>query len=345
MTDQPETGTDLSQLLQPVLDSSDEMFFAVDLSGRYTGFNAAHAVYMKRYHGADIARGESLFDGLSDVEVRRQLRGALDQVLETGEVFRATTVLERGGTTIHLAFRLSPLPGPDGAIVGAVVFAKDETARVLAHKQALAGERRFHLLFERHKAVMLLVNPMSGQIVDANKAAVAFYGYDRELLQSMTIQQINMLSESEIVRAAHRAVSEEQNVFVFPHRLANGEVRMVEIHSSPVETADGTLLFSVVHDVTARLRAEAALRARLGQQRLVADLGQRALSGEPLAALLDDAVRMVADTLAVDFGKIQQLLPSGEELLLRAAVGWDSAIVGVEIVGGDDASQAKYTIR
>jgi PAS domain S-box-containing protein len=36
---------------------------------------------------------------------------------------------------------------------------------------------------------------------------------------------------------------------MFPHRLANGEVRTVEVHSSPIEQNGAILLFSIIHDI------------------------------------------------------------------------------------------------
>jgi PAS domain S-box-containing protein len=57
-----------------------------------------------------------------------------------------------------------------------------------------------------------------------------------------------------------RAKQEQRRHFFFPHRLANGEVRQVEVYSGPVEFRDKTLLYSVVHDITERRQIEEALR-------------------------------------------------------------------------------------
>ena len=49
----------------------------------------------------------------------------------------------------------------------------------------------FRLIFENHQAVMLLVDPESGSIIDGNLAAVRYYGYSREELKRMTVGDIN----------------------------------------------------------------------------------------------------------------------------------------------------------
>ncbi|MCX6925573.1 MAG: histidine kinase, partial [Verrucomicrobia bacterium] len=69
-----------------------------------------------------------------------------------------------------------------------------------------------------------------------------------------------------------RARQEGQNFIVVPHRLANGDVRTVEVHSSPVQVKGRQLLFSIIHDVTERKLLEKEIldigeteRQRIGQ--------------------------------------------------------------------------------
>ena len=55
------------------------------------------------------------------------------------------------------------------------------------------SEEKFRKLFEEHSAVMLVIDPDTGNIVDANRAAADFYGWSIEELRKMNIQQINLL--------------------------------------------------------------------------------------------------------------------------------------------------------
>lgn len=115
-------------------------------------------------------------------------------------------------------------------------------------------------MFERHSAVMLLIEPETGRIMDANSSAERFYGYTISQLQSMCIQEINILPSVEVEAQRSLALKERRNYFVFPHRLANGEVRKVEVHSSPIKLNGTNTLFSIIHDITDREIAENALR-------------------------------------------------------------------------------------
>ncbi|MDX5408851.1 MAG: PAS domain-containing protein, partial [Thauera sp.] len=108
-------------------------------------------------------------------------------------------------------------------------------------------------LFQQHTAVMMFIEPVTGRIVDANAAADRFYGYGPRELIGRSIDEINALGADEVAAERARAQNERRNYFVFPHRLANGEIRTVEVYSSPVRLDDGQLvLFSIIHDITGK---------------------------------------------------------------------------------------------
>ncbi len=135
----------------------------------------------------------------------------------------------------------------------------------VAERQALAAaleasEARYRQIFASNLAVKLIIDPTDGRIMDANEAACRFYGYDAETLTALRISDINTLSEAEVKQEMTRAKTEKRLFFNFRHRLASGEIRDVEVYSGPVETPQGTFLYSIIHDVTARHRAEAELR-------------------------------------------------------------------------------------
>ncbi|MBV9497603.1 MAG: PAS domain S-box protein, partial [Acidobacteria bacterium] len=121
------------------------------------------------------------------------------------------------------------------------------------------SERRYRQMFENNRAVQLLIDPADGQIVDANMAACDFYGYTRDELRAMRMWNINVLGEAAIRQEMVNAAKQERSYFIFRHMLASGEVRDVEVHSGPIETAGRELLYSIIHDITERKRAEEML--------------------------------------------------------------------------------------
>jgi len=150
-------------------------------------------------------------------------------------------------------------------MISKMSYSNIKLARSLAERDTLmeslkVSEERFRNMFERHKAAMLLIEPESGAIMDANTAAAEFYGYSREKLHGINIQELNQLPPEEVAAERQRVLDEQRNHFVFPHRIATGEVRWVEVYSTPTETQGKTLLFSIIHDITERKRAEEELQ-------------------------------------------------------------------------------------
>ena len=112
------------------------------------------------------------------------------------------------------------------------------------------AEINFQDAFSRHSAIMLLIDPDSGKIVDANQAASQFYGYPINTLRSMSIQQINTLTPAQVAKERQLAQKEGRNYFIFRHQLADGRIRTVEAHSIPVNKDKRPLLFSVISDIS-----------------------------------------------------------------------------------------------
>jgi diguanylate cyclase (GGDEF)-like protein/PAS domain S-box-containing protein len=128
------------------------------------------------------------------------------------------------------------------------------------NRELIKSEARFHSLFTDSKVAMLLIDPADGRIVDANRAACAYYGYPYERLLAMRVGDINMLPPEEVAEAMAQVLSSRCEHFLFRHRLASGEVRDVEVHSGLVSVSGQTLLYSIIHDITDRMRAEERLR-------------------------------------------------------------------------------------
>lgn len=128
--------------------------------------------------------------------------------------------------------------------------------RKAAQKALKDSEQLYHALFENNTSMILLVDPDSRKIVNANPAACSFYGYSRQQFTKMKVHDIDNHSEEEVGRAFASIKSGEQNHFNFQHTLANGELRDVEVFSGPIKIGGNLLLCSIIHDISARRIAE-----------------------------------------------------------------------------------------
>ena len=213
-------------------------------------------------------------------------------------------------------------------------------------------------LFENNHAVMLLIDPSDASIIDANPAAVAFYGWSREQFRGMKVWDINTLSADEIRAEMARAQSEQRNFFEFTHRLADGSERVVEVRSGPVDVGGRELLLSVIHDVTARAEVQRALAeserrllkaekvAGLGHWatwvdtgRLEASEGAHRIYGREGDVTLADAQEMVVDEYRPMMDKaLEDLARTGQSYDVEYQVqrASDGAIVDVRSIGEFD---------
>lgn len=151
---------------------------------------------------------------------------------------------------------------------------------ITQHKHAeIARQEReslYRTLFSDSSTIMLLIDPQTDAIVDANAAAMSFYGYPREKLLALGIADINTMPLDEIKTQMQRAITNRKRRFHFQHRLADGAVRDVMVHSSPVVIAGRQLLYSIITDETRHKRTVEELRQ---SEKLYRSLFENMLNG------------------------------------------------------------------
>ncbi len=87
------------------------------------------------------------------------------------------------------------------------------------------------------------------------------------------------------------------------------------------------------------------LSRRLEQRDHLAALGAFALTSPDLDELLNEACRLVAAGLGVQFCKVLQPLPGEDALLVRAGVGWRDGVVGHAKLQMDSGSPAGHALK
>jgi diguanylate cyclase (GGDEF)-like protein/PAS domain S-box-containing protein len=240
--------------LTALIESTRDLVWSVDLNYRLTTFNGALRQNIEETFGIRLAMG------MRHYEVLPPERAALwpsfyARAISDGP-FRVEYSLI-SPSILELAF--NPIV-VDGIITGVSVFGKDITDRKRAEQALQESETRFRNFFEENGTVMFLVVPETGEFVYVNRAACEFYGYPRERLIGMFTRQISLSAPEEIARDRQRALRKECSCFYYSHRLASGEVREIELHSSPFEVDGRQMLCAIVNDITERKRAEQALQ-------------------------------------------------------------------------------------
>lgn len=246
-----------SKMLKLILEASGEGIIGINTSGTPTFVNPI-AIQLLGY------TVEELLDRDSHTTFHHHQDGTpypieecpIHNTILTGNPFRGEDYFKKkDGTFFPVEFSSLPIID-DQIITGAVVTFHDISGRKQAEESLKQSEERYKSLFHYNHSVILLIDPETGSIMDANSAAIRFYGWSLDELCRKNISDINTLSPEEVRLEMKKAKSEERKHFLFKHRKANGDVHDVEVYSGPISFGNSVLLYSLVHDITQRKLAE-----------------------------------------------------------------------------------------
>ncbi len=120
------------------------------------------------------------------------------------------------------------------------------------------SERKFRSLFEHNAAVKLLVDPESGRIVEANQAAVAYYGWPKDELLSRSLEDLAETGGD--AASLQRVLASGGGRFEQRHRVRDGSTRDVEVFAAEVDIHDAKCLHMIVYDISEYRRVQEQLR-------------------------------------------------------------------------------------
>ncbi|MCE1204672.1 MAG: PAS domain S-box protein [Holophagaceae bacterium] len=190
------------------------------------------------------------------------------------ESYVGVTLRSHTGKPIGLIALISRRPLKEPELVESLLkLVADRAAGELERRQAEEALRESEAAhrhqFTDNSSVMLMIDPEDGRILDANRAAAAFYGYTPERMLELRITDINPLPEADLRRFAAAIRDDEGARFEFQHRMADGSLREVEVSTSRVLAGQRRVLYSIIHDITERKQAEAQLRENEAKLRTI----------------------------------------------------------------------------
>jgi PAS domain S-box-containing protein len=147
---------------------------------------------------------------------------------------------------------------------------EDELSSLARHFNTMARQvelstsklRLFRELTDASTDAILVLDPPSGSILDANAAATAMTGYPREELFTLTIRDINV-DLPDLPRWTHYVedlLASGRKTWEATYRRKNGSRFPVEISSRLAAHGQRQYFIAVVRDISERRKAEAALR-------------------------------------------------------------------------------------
>ena len=268
--------------------------------------------------------------------------------ISTGKIWKGEIKNRaKDGTYYWVDTTIVPFLDDQGIPFQYLTIRSDLSDRKWAEEALRESEERFRNMADT-APVLLWVADTEGLCTFFNKPWLDFTG--RTLEQEMGNGWVEGVHPEDKERCwdTYMSAFNARQIFTREYRLrqADGEYRWILDNGVARFMPDGRFAGYIGSciDITERKWAEEELRVRARQQEAIAQLGQQALVGTNLDALMDEAVTLIAQTLEVEYCSVLQLLPGGSALLLRAGVGWQSGLVGHTTVGTDTESQAGYTL-
>lgn len=214
-----------------------------------------------------------------------------------------------------------------------VTALRDIRNQVSAEEELRLSEERYRSIVQNSHAVMLLIDLETCMIIEANQAASDFYGWSLDELRQMSLFEINILSKEESLK---KAQGEKRHLFICKHRLASGEVRDVEVYNGLVPYQDRQVLFSVIHDITARVEAKRKLLQSKEQlQKIIAKapIPMAVIEHENEPDTYNERFSQVFQYTAEDLKDWWKTLFSDEKYRAIAQKAWEEAIAQVKTSG------------
>jgi PAS domain S-box-containing protein len=142
-----------------------------------------------------------------------------------------------------------------------LLFLDDITERVESRTAMRASEIRYRRLFEAARDGILILDPDTRKITDANPFMTELLGYPHEELLGKELWQIGLLKDEQASRAAFRALQEKHFIRYedLPLQNKKGQHHEVEFVSNLYDEDGEEVIQCNIRDITERKRAEQAL--------------------------------------------------------------------------------------
>jgi PAS domain S-box-containing protein len=211
--------------------------------------------------------------------------------------------LRQDGTRLWVEGRATAVPWDGTPAILTTAF------DMAAHYQVVAGLARYHLFSEQARDIVLFIR-QNGQIIEANQAAVAAYGYDHETLLTMSIYDLRAPATSSLIAPQMMQADQSGILFETVHRRKDGSTFPVEVSSTGADIGGERLLLSIIRDITERKRIE-EMRQQLAA---IVESSDDAIIGKTLEGTITSwnrgAARLYGYTAAEAIGQPITLLGS-----------------------------------
>jgi PAS domain S-box-containing protein len=246
------------QQLAAIVDASEDAIVSRDPDGIVRSWNRG-AERLLGYTAEEVI-GRPL-DLLSAPGASDELRGTRELLRRGERVKPFETVLRHAdGSEITVSSASSAIFDSEGRVVGIAGIMRDISERIRAEQALRRSEESYRALFEGHPSPMWAYDPETLRFVAVNHAAIRTYGYTRDELLAMTIEEIRPEDDLPTLRTVLEVPVSERGPTVTRHRRKDGSVIDVRVLVSTIEFEGRPATLVLAQDITEQILVEEQLR-------------------------------------------------------------------------------------
>ncbi|MFP5260267.1 MAG: PAS domain S-box protein [Acidobacteriota bacterium] len=253
-------------LRDALLEAAGDVVAVLNADGRIVSLSDRSLAFL------NLARQESVGRDFFELTLvgddRTQAREAFDALLAgvspARRILADLACRAASGAPRRMGWSLTRLDGPDGSAAGVLACGRDVSGIQAARESLRDTQADYRSIFNAASDAILILEAATGAFLDVNERAVCLYGYPRDTLHRLGIDQLSAGSPpygaAEAMDRLRRAAAGQPQLFEWLARDNNGRLFWVEINLRALETGRSGRVIAVVRDITERQTAERALR-------------------------------------------------------------------------------------
>jgi PAS domain S-box-containing protein len=168
-------------------------------------------------------------------------------------------LLKYDGNYLHGVLFVGMIKNNSGADEYMIESILDITERKQSEIALAESENRYRILFRNSRAVILVIDPDSGKIIDSNEAAIGFYGYTADELRGIDLSMLSLVNPFELHTELTEAAAGQEKFYSARHRNKAGRVTEVEVFTGPIIQNGKPCVYQIIHDQLSRKEADDGL--------------------------------------------------------------------------------------
>jgi len=246
-------------LISAIVESSEDAIIGKDLNSIITSWNSgAEKLFgysAKEMVGTTLAR-------LIPPERQHEETQIMGRIRQGESVEHYETVrMAKDGRRLDMSVTISPIRQAGGRIIGASKVARNITEQKQAENRRRLSEIRFRRLFETSHDGILLLDPGTCKITDANPLMTKMLGYPHDQLVGKELFEIGLLKDEAASQVMFQKLTRKHEVRYedLPLESRGGRHQEVEVVANLYEESGHQVIQCNIRNITARRRTEAAL--------------------------------------------------------------------------------------